>query len=1162
MQTSKDVYPGATDVRSLEHNLAYLPTTLRILLENLLSGESKDVKLASIGQCMIQMTRPRVVIAPIPLGLGVQMHHQFGSRFLIECLASHGFCVSYSEVVNFSKSAACFPGTDIPMSGHFGQYIADNVDHNLRTLDGHGTFHGMGMVVAVTPELAQQHVIPRLELASNNVHNAKIAIHYYKAVKGNRVPLVYDKLPVVSVADIWKYLDVMWKVSWLLRPNRPGLSGTMQAICKGVHPGKASIHFLQMLDMDPTDMSCIYSTLHFIASENQRHGSTPIVTFDQPLWWKAKTIMAHEGERSDLVQIILILGGFHTTMSYLGCIGHLMQSSGLTDVLELVYAENAVTHMLTGKAYARAVRGHFLVDAALNAMVLSTAYGIPILEVSEGNIDNAVVTSDDIEAALRHFDVVIKYDSRLESVISDDVFERINEKLESEKSMIVSSPTGRLWVQYMHMVDLLKIFLRAQRTGDFKLYLKSLSDMLPFFAAAGHCHYTKSVYLHLQDMVKLESTRPDIYQKFMTGLFVVRRSDRYWAGLASDLVIEQSLMRTIKTTGGLTRGRGMDELQRTRWLLAHPVCAEINEAMQELTEAEYQVSEQHKDMSEARKVRDHTDCLTILKYFQDYCPFMSNDELYNTATGITADPTCNQHKALEVGNAIIQKMEGHDAFEFSFRKKDQVVCMGGHVVSSDGDKLSLDPQLLFQRLLIVANNSECNLDTALMHELSTYPPSLFDKHGHLREANKPQLAEALNSATSTTSSTKCQEITPEYTVFDGGSLIHRFLWKKGSSFNDIAAMYVEYVKTFNHPTVVFDGYISGPSIKDMTHLRRTKGAVGPKVIFSSNMTLKSKKDHFLANSANKQNFIDMLSKKLQENNVKTLNAVDDADVLIALTGVECAKSGITHVIGEDTDILVLLCHFADPGLHKLIYRSDKPGKPDRVGKCIVWDINFLRAEIGDDVARYLPLIHAIGGCDTTSRLFGIGKGVPLRKMQSNSSFMNHAKEFCHTSTKVGIQVSGEKLLVCMYGGSETDTLDALRLRKFREKVVKSISSLQIQNLPPTSDAAKYHSFRVYFQVKLWTKEQEILKPEDFGWQIHQGKFIPRTMDKLPAPDCILKVIRCQCRGECATLRCSCRKHSLHCTYACGECKGTNCSNIPSCQAVDLAEFDDIDVGLV
>ena len=44
----------------------------------------------------------------------------------------------------------------------------------------------------------------------------------------------------------------------------------------------------------------------------------------------------------------------------------------------------------------------------------------------------------------------------------------------------------------------------------------------------------------------------------------------------------QWLMRSMKTSGGLTRGRCMTETQRLAWLMAHPVCAEVNNAAQRL----------------------------------------------------------------------------------------------------------------------------------------------------------------------------------------------------------------------------------------------------------------------------------------------------------------------------------------------------------------------------------------------------------------------------------------------------------------------------------------------------------------------------------------------------------------------------------------------------
>ncbi|KAL8563077.1 hypothetical protein ACOMHN_065219 [Nucella lapillus] len=116
----------------------------------------------------------------------------------------------------------------------------------------------------------------------------------------------------------------------------------------------------------------------------------------------------------------------------------------------------------------------------------------------------------------------------------------------------LQSRTSHLWLQYMSMVDILRQFLKAERTGNWMLHLHALQRMFPFLAAAGHSQYTKSVHLYLQQMQKLKDRHPAVHDAFMQGHHVLRRSDRYWAGLSTDLVIEQVLMRSVKSAGGLT----------------------------------------------------------------------------------------------------------------------------------------------------------------------------------------------------------------------------------------------------------------------------------------------------------------------------------------------------------------------------------------------------------------------------------------------------------------------------------------------------------------------------------------------------------------------------------------------------------------------------------
>jgi hypothetical protein len=127
--------------------------------------------------------------------------------------------------------------------------------------------------------------------------------------------------------------------------------------------------------------------------------------------------------------------------------------------------------------------------------------------------------------------------------------------------------------------------------GDWALHLQGLHDMLPYFAASGHKLYLKSVHIYLQKMSKLQEQNPEVYKHFSEGSHVVQRSERPWTGLSTDLVIEQCLMRSVKTTEGLTLGRGLTETMRLVWVLSTPAFAEINSALQELTGVTYTTSE-------------------------------------------------------------------------------------------------------------------------------------------------------------------------------------------------------------------------------------------------------------------------------------------------------------------------------------------------------------------------------------------------------------------------------------------------------------------------------------------------------------------------------------------------------------------------------------------
>ena len=79
-------------------------------------------------------------------------------------------------------------------------------------------------------------------------------------------------------------------------------------------------------------------------------------------------------------------------------------------------------------------------------------------------------------------------------------------------------------------------------------------------------------------------------------------------------------------------------------------------------------------------------------------------------------------------------------------------------------------------------------------------------------------------------------------------------------------------------------------------------------------------------------------------------------------------------------------------------------------------------------------LHALLGCDTTSRLFGIGKAAILKKFETNTVLQQSAKVFDDESAAPEIAVAGEKALVEMCNGKKNESLNALRKSKYCEKV--------------------------------------------------------------------------------------------------------------------------------
>ena len=126
----------------------------------------------------------------------------------------------------------------------------------------------------------------------------------------------------------------------------------------------------------------------------------------------------------------------------------------------------------------------------------------------------------------------------------------------------------------------------------------------------------------------------------------------------TDFVIEQVMMRSIKSRGGLTRGRGMTESVRLQWVCSLHKCAAVHDAMTTTTNLKHMTSDQHIELSSSRCKHDFEDLSTVQKWFDQHEPFNVNERrLRSLSSGLTATSDNVNCHLTELGSRIQHELD-------------------------------------------------------------------------------------------------------------------------------------------------------------------------------------------------------------------------------------------------------------------------------------------------------------------------------------------------------------------------------------------------------------------------------------------------------------------------------------------------------------------------
>ena len=135
------------------------------------------------------------------------------------------------------------------------------------------------------------------------------------------------------------------------------------------------------------------------------------------------------------------------------------------------------------------------------------------------------------------------------------------------------------------------MFIKSLRLGDFSLFCSCLRDILPWFFALDHTHYSRWMSVFLEDVLKLQASNEGTYQALSKGYFTVRKTNRNFSCIGIDQAHEQN-NKIVKGDGGAI-GIMDNKSKLLRWAVAGPIIADMLNVQGEMNNGE--ICSHHED---------------------------------------------------------------------------------------------------------------------------------------------------------------------------------------------------------------------------------------------------------------------------------------------------------------------------------------------------------------------------------------------------------------------------------------------------------------------------------------------------------------------------------------------------------------------------------------
>jgi hypothetical protein len=537
------------------------------------------LKLLSILQDVMYLTAKGDVFVPKSMALGMTIKHWTGSSRLIQLMNKLGHCVSPTTVKRLETALAQLQlelSEECPYKLQNGAptiFVADNIDFSEETISGHGTTHHTNCLAIQVEAVTSNIIRPPVSIsrrASSLSQAPSQQFQYYERMRRSGSQQFVDRKSEFHHVSDWapNPLDLAYVMINSSASEEHIRTWTgYNTLLDQKSLLKSNIVYLPVIEGSPTEMNIVQEIMNRALRLQQQLNITEIVcVFDLAIYAKVQEIRWLNPDKYG--SLVVRMGEFHLTMSFLGVIGKRFGAAGLGSLLieSEVVAERSLNSVLNGHQYNRAVRAHKIVYEALSRIRFAS-----FLETLEEESMNEWLESI----------------QRLKTNYPSTVFREILRSAEfQEKASAYFSfvdeqsnncRTYQFWSSYLWMVEQLMDLIRATRVGDWQLHLSVVRKIIPWFFSYNHQNYARYSPFYWLEMSDLPQTHPDTHDQFISGSWVVQRQNRYgFSKVACDQVIEQTINRASKTGGGIG-GYTQCETAVKRWILSQPQRAEIAE---------------------------------------------------------------------------------------------------------------------------------------------------------------------------------------------------------------------------------------------------------------------------------------------------------------------------------------------------------------------------------------------------------------------------------------------------------------------------------------------------------------------------------------------------------------------------------------------------------